>query len=165
MPLCLAIYTLYPATSDSLAPTDTPSNVTRWAGEKLCLYSLPELLTVFFQWENNRQVNGAEYSFHLLCVSVTIFWNTGSFLCALMGLKGARRLEGSLGSRCTSGHLCLPIIVSVFGWQMMGGGGCCCCCWFSGPCRESPQSLALSDLHERFLNVSRVFTQVPAYAF
>lgn len=66
---------LHPATLGSPAPTNSPSDVTGWAREKFCLYiyilfSLPKLITVSFQWENNRQVNGAEYSSHLLFASV-----------------------------------------------------------------------------------------------
>lgn len=70
-------------------------------------------------------------------------------VCVHGSRRGAGRLEATLGSRSTSGHLRVPIIASVFGWQMMGGG----CCSFSLPCREGPQSLLLSDLHEWLSNV------------
>lgn len=102
----------------------------------------------------------------ICCVLVQQYFLRHRFIlvCAYGSQGGAGRLKASQGSRSTSGHLCLPIRVSVFGWQMTGGSCCCfCCCWwwwFSVPCRESPESLPLSVLLEWLSNVSHVFMLV-----
>lgn len=95
----------------------------------------------------------------ICCVLVQQYFLRHRFIlvCAYGSQGGTGRLKASQGSRSTSGHLCFPIRVSVFGWQMTGGS---CCCWFSVPCRESPESLPLSVLLEWLSNVSHVLMQV-----
>lgn len=97
---------------DSPAPTNSPSDVTGWAGEKFCLYiytPLPELITASFQWKNNRQVNGAEYSFHLLRASATPFSETGVYSCVRSWVSRGEQADWKL-----VGNLRVRLDVSFF---------------------------------------------------